>query len=56
MAQKGISPVRAAVTWLRRFFRRNPDSPGNPQAGVGAPRRPRTPQRSASAVAELPEE
>jgi hypothetical protein len=56
MAQREKFRVRAALDWLRRLFRREPGNPGDPHAYVGAPRRPRTPQRSAAALAEWPEE
>ena len=36
--------------------RKEPEMPGDPYAYVTAPRKPRTPNRSAAAVAEWPEE
>lgn len=54
--------IRAALERFLRFLRRRPgirkepDTPQDPYAYVGAPKRPRTPNRSAAAVAELPEE
>ncbi|MBZ5531107.1 MAG: hypothetical protein LAO20_06730 [Acidobacteriia bacterium] len=56
------SRIRAALQRILRFLRRQPgvrkepDNPQDPYAYVGAPKRPRTPNRSAAAVAELPEE
>ena len=54
--------IRAAIERFLRFLRRQPgvrkepDTPQDPYAYVGAPKRPRTPNRGAAAVAELPEE
>ncbi|HEY1220247.1 MAG: hypothetical protein ABSE42_04150 [Bryobacteraceae bacterium] len=50
-------PVRRRIrdTWtaLKRWFRRaEPETPEDPYAYVGAPKKPRTPRRSAAAKAE----
>ncbi len=39
---------------LQRIIRKEPDHPDDPYALVGAPRKPRTPLRSAAAAAPLP--
>jgi len=50
-----MQPIRDAWTTLRRWFQRSgPEPPDDPYAYVGAPRKPRSPVRSAS-VAERPE-
>jgi hypothetical protein len=45
------SRIRAAIARLKRMFKREPEQPEDPYAYVGAPKKPRLPQRSA-AVAE----
>jgi hypothetical protein len=47
---------RSLADRLKRLFKRNPEQPEDPYAYVMAPKKPRTPNRSAAAVAELPEE
>lgn len=43
-------PIRDTWMALRRWFRRaEPEAPEDPYAYVGAPRKPRTPRRSAAA-------
>jgi len=44
-------PVRDLLERIRRFFRREPQEP--PYAMVGAPKKPRRPQRGASAAQPL---
>jgi hypothetical protein len=43
-------PFRDLLERIRRFFRREPDAP---YAMVGAPKKPRRPQRGASAAQPL---
>jgi hypothetical protein len=43
-------PFRELLERIRRFFRREPDAP---YAMVGAPKKPRRPQRGASAAQPL---
>ena len=50
--------IEAAAARLRRFFRRPPrrseeESPGDPYAWVGAPKKPRPPTRSRAAAEPL---
>jgi hypothetical protein len=45
--------VRDAMERIKRLFRREPESPDDPYAFVGAPKKPRPPHRSASAAAPL---
>jgi hypothetical protein len=47
------APIRDLLRRLKRFFRREPDLPDDPFAMVGAPKKPRPPQRSAAAAAPL---
>jgi hypothetical protein len=51
---------RQAMQWIRQSFRKQPDPPvdpyADPYAYVTAPKKPRPSNRSAAAVAELPEE
>jgi hypothetical protein len=49
VAEKVIAAIK------RLFERRPPDQPEDPHSYVTAPKKPRTPHLSASAVAELPE-
>jgi hypothetical protein len=46
-------PVRDLLERIRRFFRREPEHPDDPYALVGAPKKPRLPQRRASAAQPL---
>jgi hypothetical protein len=46
-------PVRDVLQRLKRFFKREPESPDDPYALVGAPKKPRPPHRSAAAAVEL---
>jgi len=41
---------------LRQVIRKEPQDPDDPYALVGAPKKPRTPLRSASVASELPKE
>jgi len=45
--------VRDAMDRIKRLFRREPESPDDPYALVGAPKKPRPPHRSASAMVPL---
>jgi len=45
-----LETVKAA---LRRILRKEPEHPDDPYALVGAPKKPRTPLRSAAAAAPL---
>jgi hypothetical protein len=45
--------VRDAMDRIKRLFRREPESPDDPYALVGAPKKPRPPHRSASAAVRL---
>jgi len=45
--------IREVLERLKRFFKREPESPDDPYALVGAPKKPRPPHRSAAAVVEL---
>lgn len=61
MRQPGHSRISRAlhqlVSWVRRGFRKEPEPPPiDPYAYVTAPKKPRPSNRSAAAVAELPEE
>ena len=46
-------PIRDFFKRIRRLFRRDPDSPDDPYALVGAPKKPRPPQRHAAASEPL---
>jgi alkanesulfonate monooxygenase SsuD/methylene tetrahydromethanopterin reductase-like flavin-dependent oxidoreductase (luciferase family) len=48
--------LREVLDRARRYFKRDPepDSPDDPYAVVGAPKKPRPPLRSASAAEPLP--
>jgi len=46
-------PMREWLQRIKRIFRREPDVPDDPYAYVGAPKKPRTPLRSASAAEPL---
>ncbi len=43
--------IRNAVERIKRFFKREPDSPDDPYALVGAPKKPRPPLKSAAVEA-----
>jgi hypothetical protein len=45
--------VRDAMARVKRFFKREPESPDDPYALVGAPKKPRPPHRNASAASPL---
>lgn len=47
------SRLRAAIHRLKRLFRREPESPEDPYAYVGAPKKPRPSGRSAAAAERL---
>ena len=47
------APIRDLLRRIKRFFRREPDFPDDPYAMVGAPKKPRLPQRSAAAAEPL---
>lgn len=48
-----FQPIRDVLEHLKRFFKREPESPDDPYALVGAPKKPRPPRRSAAAAVEL---
>ncbi|HEY7406475.1 MAG TPA: hypothetical protein VIB39_23305 [Candidatus Angelobacter sp.] len=48
--------IRQLLGLFGRKMRREPEAPPDPYAYVTAPKRPRPSNRSAAAVAELPEE
>lgn len=50
------SKLGALIEKIKRLFRKEPELPEDPYAYVTAPKKPRSPYRSAAAVAELPEE
>ncbi len=54
MAYRRVRPrIRDSWTTLKRWFQRaEPEAPDDPYAYVGAPKKPRTPPRSAAAKAE----
>jgi hypothetical protein len=56
MASSKPGKIRAALERIKKFFRKEPESPEDPYAYVTAPKRPRPSNRSAAAVMELPEE
>jgi hypothetical protein len=61
MQQPDHSRMRAILhrllAWIKRSPRKEPEPPAvDPYAYVTAPKRPRMPNRSGAAVAELPEE
>ena len=47
--------IRAILSSIKRWFKRNPDVPEDPHAYMTAPKKPRPPYRSA-AVADKPED
>jgi len=53
MARDIQQRLNGALKRLRRLFRREPEMPEDPYAYVGAPKKPRPPQRSSSATAAL---
>jgi len=57
MKDPAHSRIRAALDAVKRLFRKKePEQPEDPHAYVTAPKRPRSPSRSAAAVAEKPED
>ncbi len=48
--------IQRVLSWIRRASRKEPDQPQDPYAYVMAPKKPRPSNRSAAAVAELPED
>ena len=56
MAASKPGRIRAALERIRKFFRKETDPPADPYAYVTAPKKPRPSNRSAAAVAELPED
>jgi hypothetical protein len=50
------SKLAALIEKIKRFFKKEPELPEDPYAYVTAPKTPRSPYRSAAAVAELPED
>jgi hypothetical protein len=52
-----LIPSHGTLRWLiekvKRFLKREPEPPDDPYAMVGAPKKPRTPRRSAAASAPL---
>ena len=53
---KSKSKLAALIEKIKHFFKREPERPEDPYAYVTAPKKPRSPYRSAAAVAEWPEE
>ena len=47
------SRLQELLNRIRRFFKRDPESPDDPYAMVGAPKKPMPPYRKAKAAAEL---
>lgn len=45
--------LRELIEKVKRFLKREPESPDDPYAMVGAPKKPRPPRRSAAASAPL---
>jgi hypothetical protein len=45
--------LRQWIEKVKRFLKREPESPDDPYAMVGAPKKPRPPRRSAAASAPL---
>ncbi len=45
--------LRQFLEKVKRFLKRDPESPDDPYAMVGAPKKPRPPQRRAAASAPL---
>ncbi len=48
--------LAALIEKIKRLFKKEPGLPEDPYAYVTAPKKPKSPYRSAAAVAELPEE
>jgi len=46
-------PLRDLLKRIKRFLKREPESPDDPYALVGAPKKPRTPSHSAAAAEPL---
>jgi hypothetical protein len=54
MKRPAYEKIRKALARIKRFVKREPEAPpDDPFAYVGAPKKPRLPQRSAAATAEL---
>jgi hypothetical protein len=51
--RKKYQPLRDTWKKIARFFKREPESPDDPFALVGAPKKPRPPRRSAAAAEPL---
>jgi hypothetical protein len=51
--RSGQRHIRDILDRIKRLFRREPDSPDDPYALVGAPKKPRPPYRRAAAAAPL---
>jgi len=45
--------IQGLLEKIRRFLKREPESPDDPYAYVGAPKKPRPPHRSAAAAEPL---
>jgi hypothetical protein len=45
--------IHRLIEKVKRFLKREPESPDDPYAMVGAPKKPRLPHRSAAASAPL---
>jgi hypothetical protein len=58
MKSQRLSRFRAALERLKKLFKKEPEEPpaADPYAYVTAPKKPRPSNRSAAAVAEMPEE
>jgi hypothetical protein len=58
MKSQRLSRFRVALERLKKLFKKEPEEPpaADPYAYVTAPKRPRPSNRSAAAVAEVPEE
>jgi hypothetical protein len=56
MAQSQDKRLQRWFSFIKRFFKRQPDPPEDPYAYVTAPKKPRPPYRSAAAVADRPED
>jgi hypothetical protein len=45
--------LRILLDWVKRLLKRDPELPEDPYAMVGAPKKPKLPQRRAAASAPL---
>jgi hypothetical protein len=50
------SKLAALIEKIKRLFKKEPELPEDPYAYVTAPKKPRSPYRSAAAVVELPKD